>query len=44
VIGAFSGYEARKRLVNGLKVKDAAIAIPEDVVAIGLACVIVFTR
>jgi uncharacterized membrane protein len=42
VIGAFSGYEARKRLVNRLKVKDAAIAIPEDLVAIGLACVFVF--
>src|SRR3989442_1362494 len=37
VIGTFAGYEARKRLVNGLKVKDAFIAIPEDLVAIGLA-------
>lgn len=37
VIGAFSGYEARKRLVSGLKVKDAMIAIPEDLVAIGCA-------
>jgi uncharacterized membrane protein len=37
VIGAFSGYEARKRLVSGLKVKDAMIAIPEDLVAIGFA-------
>jgi uncharacterized membrane protein len=44
VIGTFSGYEARKRLVNGLKVKDVFIAIPEDLVAIGLACLFVFVR
>lgn len=37
VIGAFAGYHARKRLGEGLKVKDAMIAIPEDLVAIGLA-------
>jgi uncharacterized membrane protein len=37
VIGAFAGYNARKRLVETLKVKDAMIAIPEDLVAIGLA-------
>lgn len=42
VIGAFGGYEARRRLVSGLKVRDAMIAIPEDVVAIGLAYAIVF--
>jgi uncharacterized membrane protein len=42
VMGAFVGYEARKRLVNGLKVKDAAVAIPEDIVAIVLASVLVF--
>ena len=40
VIGAFAGYHARKRLVSALKVKDAMIAIPEDLVAIGLAYVI----
>ena len=40
-IGAFAGYEARKRLVNGLKVKDIMIAIPEDLVAIGLAYLLV---
>jgi uncharacterized membrane protein len=40
VIGAFAGYHARKRLVEALKVKDAMIAIPEDLVAIGLAYVI----
>ena len=41
VIGAFAGYQARKRLVNGLKVKDIMIAIPEDLVAIGFAYCIV---
>ncbi len=44
VIGAFAGYEARRRLVNGLKVKDAVIAIPEDLVAIALAYFIVSPR
>ena len=30
------GHKARIRLVSGLKVKDILIAIPEDLVAIGL--------
>jgi uncharacterized membrane protein len=37
VVGAFGGYELRKRLVAGLNVKDIFIAIPEDLIAIGLA-------
>jgi uncharacterized membrane protein len=37
VLGAFLGYEARTRLVKGLEVRDALIAIPEDLIAIGLA-------
>jgi uncharacterized membrane protein len=37
VIGAFAGYEARKRLVRQLKVPDIFIALPEDLLAIGLA-------
>jgi uncharacterized membrane protein len=37
VTGTFSGYELRKRLVAGLKIKDIFIAIPEDLIAIGLA-------
>jgi uncharacterized membrane protein len=37
VAGAFAGYEFRKRLVTGLKVKDIFVAIPEDLIAIGLA-------
>jgi uncharacterized membrane protein len=44
VIGAFGGYHARKGLVNALKVKDIFIAIPEDLVAIGLAYFIVSSR
>jgi uncharacterized membrane protein len=43
VIGAFVGYKARKRLVEGLKVKDAMIAIPEDLVAVGLAYLVAFS-
>ena len=41
VLGAFAGYEARRRLVSGLKVKDAVIAVAEDLVAIALAYLIV---
>jgi uncharacterized membrane protein len=36
LIGTFGGYQARVGLVRGLRVSDIAIAIPEDVVAIGL--------
>jgi uncharacterized membrane protein len=42
--GAFAGYQARTRLVSRLKVKDAFIAIPEDLVAIALAYFFVFPR
>jgi uncharacterized membrane protein len=42
IVGAFAGYEARTRLVRGLKVKDVMIAVPEDLLAIGLAYAIVF--
>jgi uncharacterized membrane protein len=37
VIGAFSGYETRKRLINSLHIKDLFVAICEDLVAIILA-------
>ena len=37
VIGAFAGYEIRRRLVKGLNTKDVFIAVPEDLIAIGLA-------
>jgi uncharacterized membrane protein len=44
LVGTYGGYEGRKRLVQALKVKDAPIAILEDLIAIGLACLIVFQR
>jgi uncharacterized membrane protein len=44
ILGAFAGYEARVRLVKRLGVKDAFVAIAEDLVAIGLAYLIVSAR
>ena len=44
LLGAFAGYEARVRLVKRLGVKDAFVAIAEDLVAIGLAYLIVSAR
>ena len=41
VVGAFAGYQARVGLVRALKVPDFAIAIPEDIVAIGLGVLLV---
>ena len=41
VIGAFGGYQARYHLVNRLKLKDASVAVPEDLIAIVLAYLIV---
>jgi uncharacterized membrane protein len=41
IAGAFGGYQARVRLVRGLHVPDGAIAIPEDLVAIGLGLLVV---
>ena len=38
IIGAFAGYEIRKRLVAALSIKDIFIALLEDLVTIGLAC------
>lgn len=38
VIGAFVGYEIRRRIVNTLHIKDIFVAICEDLVAIALAC------
>ena len=38
VIGAFAGYETRRRLVAALNIKDIFIALLEDLVTIGLAC------
>jgi uncharacterized membrane protein len=41
VIGAFVGYEIRRRVVNNLHIKDIFVAICEDLVAIALACFVV---
>ena len=37
IIGAFLGYDIRRRLVNSLHIKDYAVAVCEDLLAIGLA-------
>ena len=37
VIGAFGGYEIRKRLAVDLNIRDRFIALSEDIIAIGLA-------
>jgi uncharacterized membrane protein len=44
VIGAFAGYEIRRRLVAALHVKDIFVALLEDLVAIGLACFFVIAK
>jgi uncharacterized membrane protein len=41
VIGTYAGYEIRRRLVRRLEVKDRVIALAEDLVAMGLAYLIV---
>jgi uncharacterized membrane protein len=41
VIGAFSGYAIRKRLVSQAGIPDIFVAIPEDLIAIGLALFLV---
>jgi uncharacterized membrane protein len=41
VIGTLGGYHIRKRLVSGLNVRDIFIAVPEELIAIGLAYFIV---
>ena len=37
IIGAFAGYEIRRRLVINLKMRDIPVALVEDIIAIGLA-------
>ncbi len=41
IAGAFGGYNARVGLVRALRISDFAVAIPEDVVAIGLGLFLV---
>lgn len=41
IAGAFGGYQTRVGLVRALRVPDIAIAIPEDLIAIGLGLFLV---
>jgi uncharacterized membrane protein len=41
VVGAFLGYEFRRRLVHNLHMKDFIVAVGEDLFAIGLALFLV---
>lgn len=41
IVGAFAGYRIRKQLVAGAGMKDLPVAIGEDLVAVGLALVMV---
>jgi uncharacterized membrane protein len=43
VSGAFGGYRARVGLVAALHSPDAAIAIPEDLIAVGLGLLLAYT-
>ncbi len=42
IAGAFGGYHARRGLVRGLGVPDVVVAIPEDLIAIGLGLLCCF--
>ena len=44
IVGTLGGYQIRMRLVKALNVKDIVVAIPEDLVAIGLAYLLVAVR
>jgi uncharacterized membrane protein len=41
IAGAFGGYQLRVGLVRALHTRDFAIAVPEDLIAIGLGLVLV---
>ncbi|MEP6822687.1 MAG: DUF4126 family protein [Chthoniobacterales bacterium] len=41
IIGAFAGYHLRRRLTLGAGLKDFCVALPEDLLAIALACYLV---
>ena len=41
IVGAFGGYRARVGLVKALHAPDVAVAVPEDLIAIGLGLLIV---
>jgi uncharacterized membrane protein len=41
VVGTFTGYEVRRKLVRDLETKDLHVALAEDLLAIGLAVAVV---
>ncbi len=41
LVGAFGGYYARTGLVRSLRVPDFVVAIPEDLIAVGLGLLLV---
>jgi uncharacterized membrane protein len=41
ITGAFAGYQARMRLVKRLGVRDIYVAVPEDLITIGLGLLFV---
>ncbi len=41
LVGAYGGYYARTGLVRSLRIPDFAIAIPEDLIAVGLGLLLV---
>ena len=41
LVGAFAGYEIRRRLVKKLNIRDLFVALCEDLIAISLACLFV---
>jgi len=41
VIGAFVGYQIRRRLVNNLHIRDFIVAVCEDLLTVGLALFLV---
>jgi uncharacterized membrane protein len=41
IVGAFGGYQSRVGLVRALRAPDFAIAVPEDLLAVGLGLLLV---
>ena len=41
IAGAHAGYHLRRRIVSNAKVPDAAVALVEDMLAVGVAVAIV---
>jgi uncharacterized membrane protein len=44
ILGTLGGYQVRTQLVKALRVKDIFVAIPEDLVAVGLGVFLVSIR